>query len=211
MNHIILKDLHQQRYLLLGFAVALVIVGILPINISALPHVLILLSSVILTIILNEAVEEKDKGYFLLASLPVSRLGVILAKFAVMLIECFLFSLISFVILTIKGKHPSIFIDVPTAISVSFFLSMAVGAIMQSGVYILGLKNFTRGMLVLVLGGQVYIFILSVESFTGGTGLVALDNIWQRLLDIPGLFHYLLAFVIWSGVLLFTSQFRKRI
>jgi hypothetical protein len=215
MKHIMLKDLAQQKYILVGGIIVLLGTSFIPKTVRAdillmLPLSLLLVV-IVLGVLMTEAEEEKNYGYTFLSTLPISRLGVIGAKFLSLLLECALFSTITGFILMVKDIDQAIPVNLLSLAAISFGISLTIGGVMLSGIYIFGLKHFTKGMLVLMLLVQVYVFILSVESFAGK------DTARQVLMQVDRLLNsslYVLIgipLLIWSVLLGLTAQFRKKI
>ena len=215
MKEIIRKDLLQQRVILLVGAIVLVISAFLPATLRVefilLPHLIINLVIVVMGVAVVESSEEKNRGYDFLSVLPISKLEVLGSKFGWIYIESLIFSLCSWLVLSIKGIDSTIGLNLLTLISLSFSTTIILGSIFLSGVYILGLKRFTRVMMVLAIAIQFYIFVLGLQSFGGGGELHQFQKAISLILNGTPYMILGIGSLIWGTLLLLTAQFRKRI
>jgi ABC-type transport system involved in multi-copper enzyme maturation permease subunit len=215
MKHIILKDLFLQRSLLIGGGIGMLVAALLPgslgLGILLMPHSVIVLIVMVLGATMTESAEEKNYGYVFLSTLPISRLNIVAAKFLVVLLECTTFSLASWVILSMKSLAESLPVGVETLIGLSFSTCIVIGSFVNFGAYTLGMKNFTRVMVVGSIGVQLYIFSLGLQSWAGGNSLTNLLQLLQWVLVQSPLWVISAGLAVWSLLSIVTAQFRKRI
>ena len=215
MFHLIRKDLQRQGYLLLvgviAFLLTLLIPAASPKELQYLPLTMIVVTVILLGVIFSETTEEKNQGYELLSTLPLARITIVGTKFLLIFLESLLFSLIAFLILTLKNIVIADGIQPLSLASFSFIISILLGSLFYSGAYLIGMKTFTKVMLVLIVAMQGYIFILSVETFAGGIGLQKILSILNRILLVNPVFLIVVTLFAWCVLLLGTAQFRKQI
>jgi hypothetical protein len=142
MKEIIIKDLLQQRYLLMGGGLLLILTSLIPASAGLLflitPSFIIPLLVIIMGVLTVESGEEKNYGYVLLSTLPISRVSVIGAKFISLLSECVGFSVISLAVLSLKnvGKMIPVNLSVCIAIGFSMFVIISVVCHFQGYIFL---------------------------------------------------------------------------
>lgn len=215
MNAILFKDLFHHRYLLLAGIVLILIASLLPSSVNpgilVGSYVSILLIVTVLGIFIVESIEEKNHGYVFYASLPVSKLGIMAAKFGMILIECGLLCLISWIVLELKGIAHLIPVPVSSIFAFSFTGALVLNGLLFWGIYVFGLQNFTKGMIALALLIQAYFFVLSLDSYTGGDSVQQLAVKLGVILSASPFLVISFGLLLWSVILISTAQFQKRI
>lgn len=215
MKQILLKNIYLQRYLLLAGGTGVLATLFLPATVQPvfllLPHILLLFIVVVLGVIMAESNEEKNNGYLFLSTLPISRFGIASGSFLLIFLECAGFSLVSWLILSMKMGMVFEPAAIQIIIALSFTVSLVIGGVTQLGVYALGLKNFTRAMLVVTIGIQMVIFLSSVDRFAGGNRMQNSLAVVEKVLSLSPILIGGLGLLIWAVLFFLTSQFRKQI
>lgn len=214
MVAIMIKDIYQQRWLISGAVVLMFALSVLiPAgSVFALAlYPLILLVVILVLVITLEGWEEKSKGYSFLSMLPISRAGVVAAKFINLLLITAVLSGVAAIAAAIQ------FGGTPMEALLSFILALsggaalALGALLHSGMYVLGLARFIRISLIAVLGVQLVAVGLGIRQYNLDRGVNPLAGMTDFLLQIDPVWFVVIGAAIWLALLAVTACFRKRI
>ncbi|MBN2047463.1 MAG: ABC-2 transporter permease [Anaerolineaceae bacterium] len=181
MFAILFKDFgHQKWVLTVGFgfilSFSLLIVSpkaqAAPLALVFFPAPVVLIS--ILSMLAAEIKEDQNHGYLLLSCLPISKLGVMTAKFLNIFLVTFAVYLFSLLMISFRPGVLPAPVMLRGLLHLTFGLTLAATALGYMGMYLLGMILFGKIMLVALVGAQV----LGV-----GASLYLVEN--QTLLD-PG-------------------------
>ncbi|NSW52833.1 MAG: ABC-2 transporter permease [Anaerolineae bacterium] len=216
MVAILTKDLFQLRWLLLGALMVLLLLAVFlpvdaPVVLTISQYPVVLLVSSVLTVILPESREEKSQGYAFLASLPISRVGIVAVKFFLLLMVCGVLGGFSWLTSTIKYADFPIHGLLSLLVSLSIGGALVVGALFYTGTYCLGLARFTRVALVAMMLVQVAALYIGLQQFRGWSEESPMAAILENLLAIHPGWYLGAALAAWLTLLGFTTIFRKRI
>jgi hypothetical protein len=143
--------------------------------------------------------------------LPISRAGIVAAKFINLLLVTAVLSGVAAITAGIQ------FGGTPMEALLSFILAfsggsaLALGALTHSGMYLLGLARFTRVSLIVVMGVQLVAVGLGIRRYNLDRGVNPLAGMTDFLLPIDPVWFVITGVGIWLVLLAVTACFRKRV